>query len=166
MTLLQPHFEAFLDIETTGLSFRYSEITVIGIHLHNLVTGQFVQLVGKDITADNILNLLRGVDVIYTYNGSRFDLPFISYHLGIDLAQVFKHHDLMYDCWRNGLKGGLKRVECQLGIERSLRGISGCDAVRLWRKYIDECNKDALRLLLFYNKEDVLNLRILKQMLL
>jgi len=30
---LQPCIEAYLDIETTGLSPRYSEITVVGIHI-------------------------------------------------------------------------------------------------------------------------------------
>jgi uncharacterized protein YprB with RNaseH-like and TPR domain len=70
--------EAYLDIETTGLSPRYSEITVVGIHLDNGSDTRFTQLVGIEVTVENMLVTLDGVDSIYTYNGSRFDLPFIN----------------------------------------------------------------------------------------
>jgi len=72
----------------------------------------------------------------------------------------------MYDCWRNNLYGGLKAVERQLGIERSLKEVGGYEAVRLWWRYVDYFDTDALSTLLEYNKEDVLNLRVLKEMLL
>ena len=157
--------EAYLDIETTGLSRGYSEITVIGIHVCHGNNGNFVQLVGTDITAESTLEALRGVEVIHTYNGSRFDLPFIRSKLGVNLEEIFSHRDLMYDCWKNNLRGGFKAVECQLGIERSSKGITGYDAVRLWWRYVDSFDLDALKLLLQYNKEDVLNLKVLKEKL-
>ncbi len=69
--------DAYLDIETTGLSPTYDEITVVGIHLCSETDAKFIQLVGRDVTADNILEALRGVSVIYTYNGKSFDLSFI-----------------------------------------------------------------------------------------
>lgn len=158
--------EAYLDIETTGLSFSLDEITVIGVYLCNGDNTRFIQLVGKDVTTGNILEALAGVDKIYTYNGSRFDLPFIHLRLGINLAELFRHHDLMYDCWRNNLYGGFKAVERQLGIERTLTEVSGYDAIRLWWRYIDGFDLDALNTLLEYNKEDVLNLRTLKEKIL
>jgi len=160
-----PCTEAYLDIETTGLSSWDCEITVIGVHLYNGIDKRFIQLVGEAITADSVLQALHGVEVIYTYNGSRFDLPFIASRLGIDLALQFRHRDLMYDCWSNGLYGGFKAVERQLGIDRRLKGMNGFDAVRLWWKYVNEYDQDALTTLLEYNKEDVLNLRALKEKL-
>jgi uncharacterized protein YprB with RNaseH-like and TPR domain len=105
------------------------------------------------------------VDVIYTYNGSRFDLPFINALLDVDLARYFRHHDLMLDCWKNKLYGGFKAVEIQLGIARQLRGIDGAEAVRLWWKYQDEQEQEALDTLLQYNKEDVMNLKTLRGIL-
>lgn len=75
---LQHYFEAYLDISTTGFSPWYCEITVVGIHLCNGDDSKFIQLVGEDITTDSILEALDGVDTIYTYNGSGFDLPFIN----------------------------------------------------------------------------------------
>jgi uncharacterized protein YprB with RNaseH-like and TPR domain len=68
----------------------------------------------------------------------------------------------MYDCWKNNLRGGFKAVERQLGIDRESKGIDGLEAVRLWWKYIDAFDLEALNTLLQYNKEDVLNLKILK----
>jgi uncharacterized protein YprB with RNaseH-like and TPR domain len=157
--------EAYLDIETTGLYPGLNEITVVGIYLTNSIDAQFVQLVGDDITADNLLDVLQGASIIYTYNGSRFDLPFIYLRLGINLASLYKHCDLMYDCWRNTLYGGLKAVERQLGIERQLKDVKGYEAVRLWWKYQNDYDQDALATLLEYNKEDVVNLKILKERL-
>ena len=160
------HLEAYLDIETTGLSPRYCEITVVGIHLCLGDDARFIQLVGEDVSADNILQALNGVGTVYTYNGSRFDLPFIYFRLGINLAQLFNHCDLMYHCWRNNLYGGFKAVEHQLGIERRLKEVNGYEAVRLWWRYANDYDEEALAILLEYNKEDVVNLKTLKEMLL
>ncbi len=157
--------EAYLDIETTGLFPDYHRVTVVGLYLVYGSADRFVQLVGEEITRDKILKILDGVDVIYTYNGSRFDLPFIDRVLELDLAGSFRHHDLMYDCWRCNLYGGFKAVEQQLGIERELKGINGWDAVMLWQKYQNYGDRNALDLLLRYNREDVVNLEVLRQRL-
>jgi len=158
-------FDAYLDIETTGLSRLYVDITVIGIYLVNGSESRLVQLVGREVNNDNLLKAVDGVNTIYTYNGSRFDLPFIREALEIDLGTLAHHHDLMYDCWRRNLYGGFKSVEQQLGIRRQLQGISGWDAVVLWQRYRDYGDRNALALLLQYNKEDVVNLKALRERL-
>jgi uncharacterized protein YprB with RNaseH-like and TPR domain len=157
--------EAYLDIETTGLAPPDSEITVIGLYLVEGDNDKFIQLVGKDCSVSNLLEALDGVDTIYTYNGSRFDLPFIRDRLGIDLVDIFEHHDLMYDCWECNLYGGFKKVEVQLGINRELKGIDGYDAVLLWQRYRHFGDKQALKILLNYNREDVVNLKVLRDKL-
>ncbi len=158
--------EAYLDIETTGLSPADCVVTVVGIYVCNGDDTRVIQLVGKDISADAIMESLAGVKIIHTYNGSRFDLPFIHGCQGIDLNRIFPHRDLMYDCWSKNLYGGLKAVERQLGIERRLKDVNGYEAVRLWWKYVDSFDLEALNKLLEYNKEDVVNLRILRDRLL
>ena len=158
-------YDSYLDIETTGLSCEDAGITVIGIYLVNGVDDRLVQLVGMDVTAGNLLESLAGVKKIYTYNGSGFDLPFIHGSLDVDLDGLFSHHDLMFDCWRRNLYGGFKSVEQQLGIPRQLQGISGWDAVRLWWRYLDGGDLDALATLLEYNREDVMNLKVLRERL-
>ncbi len=163
---MSPQLEAYLDIESTGLYPGYDEITVVGVYLTDGASTRFTQLVGEDITTDSILEALQGATTIYTYNGSRFDLPFIRYRFGVNLAGLHHHCDLMYHCWRKNLYGGLKRVERQLGIERRSGDIDGYEAVRLWWRYMNDYDEEALRTLLEYNKEDVLNLKTLKEILL
>jgi len=104
--------EAYLDIETTGLSSTYDGITVIGIYLTDGSHHRFVQLVGEEVTGANLLRTLRGVDTIYTYNGTGFDLPFINASLGIDLVKDFKH---LY----GGFKGTALRFMARTSGERN-----------------------------------------------
>lgn len=145
------HAAAYLDIET----MYDGGISVIGIYRPD--SGTF-QLVGAGVTDLNVYRALQGVHTIYTYNGGSFDLPVIRRHLFADLKRDFHHHDLMRDCWKHGLKGGLKKVELQIGIVRSTQGMSGWDAPRLWKRYEMNGDQAALDLLLRYNRDDVVHL--------
>jgi uncharacterized protein YprB with RNaseH-like and TPR domain len=71
----------------------------------------------------------------------------------------------MFDCWRNRLYGGFKTVERKLGIPRKTVGVDGFEAVRLWYRYVNDADEDALSLLLEYNREDVVNLKTLRRRL-
>jgi uncharacterized protein len=159
------NLEAYLDIETTGLDFDRCDITVLGIYLIGPAQDRCIQLVGPYINADAILDSLANVNCLYTYNGSRFDLPFIHSRHGINLESQFTHFDLMFNCWRHNLYGGLKGVERCLGIPRQLKEVNGLEAIRLWWRYVNDYDENALKMLLAYNREDVMNLKILKEML-
>ena len=156
---------AYLDIETTGLSPRDCELTVVGICVEQGRRHRVVQLVGQEITRAALTDALADVKRIFTYNGQRFDLPFIAVRLGVDLSAAHHHHDLMHDCWRNRLYGGFKAVERKLGIRRRTTGVDGWEAVRLWYRWAEDGDEDALDLLLAYNREDVVNLKKLRQKL-
>jgi len=156
---------AYLDIETTGLSRHYAELTVVGLCLEHRGRPAVIQLVGDQISARRVMAAARKAAILYTYNGSRFDLPFIKAKLGVDLKEHITHKDLMYDCWRQNLYGGLKAVEEKLRIARKTRGIDGRMAVRLWYDYDNYGNQKSLALLLEYNKEDILNLTLLRKKL-
>jgi uncharacterized protein YprB with RNaseH-like and TPR domain len=155
----------YLDIETTGLSSSYSDLTVVGVAAVRGTQQRFGQVFGDQIHVGSVLALLDGIDELYTYNGRRFDLPFIKGRLNLDLGRQFTHTDLMYACWRQNLKGGLKVVETRLGIGRQLAGMNGYMAVRLWWDYVNDNDTQALQTLLEYNREDVMNLHILRQKL-
>ena len=158
-------YRAYIDIETTGLSRRFADLTVVGIALEKNGQCRVVQLLEADLSDAKLLSALHGVDELYSYNGSRFDLPFIRAKLGVDLRKCFRHTDLMYDCWRNKLKGGLKVVERKLGINRRLKDVDGYVAVKLWYDYVNNHNQQALSTLLEYNREDIVNLQVLRQKL-
>jgi hypothetical protein len=163
---IKKHLDAYLDIETTGLSLYSAEIMVIGLYLTNDNQDTIVQLVGEDITKNNLVEALAGVQTIFTYNGNRYDLPFIRKMLGVDLNTIAYHNDLIYDCRKYRLFGGLKAVELQVGIYRYLQSAAGFNIMRSWELYMQEGDREALTLLLGYNKEDLISIRVLKEKLL
>lgn len=146
---------AYLDIETTFSA----AISVIGIYRPDRGT---TQLVGSGVRDDLLYEALAGVQTLVTFNGSTFDLPMIRKRLYSDLKRDFEHCDLLYVCRRNGLRGGLKKVEELLGIGRATAGITGWDAPRLWHRYEMNGDRAALQILLDYNREDVVNLAVLE----
>ncbi|MFP4116904.1 MAG: ribonuclease H-like domain-containing protein [Candidatus Aenigmatarchaeota archaeon] len=143
----------YLDIETTGLSKERHKVTVVGAYDGDEV----YQLVkGRNLCEDNLYELLEKAGCVVTYNGKRFDVPFLQKKYNIELNG--NHKDLMYLGWKVGLKGGLKKIEKEIGVGRNSGVCGGSEAVRLWKKYQREECKEALRKLLMYNKEDVVNL--------
>ena len=136
-----------------------------GFRLCNRDATRFIQVVGKDIIAESILEALRGAEVIYSYNDSRFDILFVYSRLGLSLAECFRHRDLRYYCWRNDLYGGFKAVARQLEIERKPAEIDGYEAVRLWWRDENDYEENTFSILPEYNKEDVINRKALKKRL-
>ena len=147
---------AFVDIETTGLHPGANAITVIG-----LFDGNSTKVFVRGINLEDFRDEIRKYALVVTFNGKRFDLPFIRSVFG-GLPESQGHLDLMYPLRRFGYRGGLKSIEVQLGLERegALKQVNGFVAVLLWREY-QRGNKTALDTLVRYNLEDVVNLQYL-----
>jgi uncharacterized protein YprB with RNaseH-like and TPR domain len=152
---LYPEFAervAYLDIETTGVAAGLSAITVIGLYDGEqprvYVRGQNLAQFARDIEEFTLL---------VTYNGKLFDLPFIQRELCLPLGQP--HIDLRYPLAALGYKGGLKKIERCLGLEREgpVALLDGWCAVLLWQ-YHERGEAGALETLLRYNLEDVIHL--------
>jgi len=145
----------FVDIETTGLDFNTHEITMVGVYSKKKPR---VYIRGKDL--DNAKQDVEDHSYVVSYNGNRFDLPFMEKKLGLE--RKFDSIDLMYLLWEIGYKGGLKSIEGQLGIvrDKTVVGMEGKDALRLWANYENGCN-DSLEKLIKYNQEDIINLEVL-----
>ena len=149
---------AFLDIETTGLGKDTDYITVVG-----LFDGEKMRFFIQGKNLQDFTRVIKRYSVIVTYNGKRFDLPFLKTTFNnLDFPQV--HIDLRYLLNRLGYFGGLKRIEKALGIRRCemVKDLTGYDAVRLWNRYLDG-DPEALEVLLSYNREDVVNLKYLME---
>jgi hypothetical protein len=144
---LFPEFSAsaaFIDIETTGLDRDRNTITTIALYddreLKWYVQGQNLDDFPRDIERYNL---------IVSYNGSCF------FNIRLRAAQI----DLRFVLGALGCKGGLKRCEKMLGIERpGMSDIDGYTAVLLWNDYIRNRNQRALETLLAYNICDAANL--------
>jgi uncharacterized protein YprB with RNaseH-like and TPR domain len=148
---------AYVDIETTGLSRWSDEITLIGIYDGTL---SHLYVNGKNL--QDAKEKLQEFDIVVTFNGKQFDIPFIEHYFAHKFD--FVHLDLRYMLKELGLQGGLKSIENQLGIKRDddLTGIDGFEAVRLWYHY-KRGNQGALQKLLRYNEQDIVNLKTLLQ---
>lgn len=148
----------YLDIETRAvpkLPWHRQYITVVGFYHKD--TG-LQQLLWPDLTAESLDAALPDAERIYTFNGNSFDLKVIRSHLGLDLLERYKSRDLMFDCWSQGLKGGLKKVEQILGIPREQPPLSNYEIQRCWTHWKHKGDEEALKVLLKYNEEDVMNL--------
>jgi len=145
----------FFDIETTGLDEHRDRVTTASFHRDGETT---TLVAGEDLTADRLRAQFADASLLATFNGARFDVPFLETSFGIDIDTP--HLDLLYPCKRVGLSGGLKPIESQIGIDRDRPDLSGRDAVRLWREY-ERGDDDALDTLVSYNREDTENLRTL-----
>ncbi|MFW6320223.1 MAG: ribonuclease H-like domain-containing protein [Halohasta sp.] len=147
----------FFDIETTGLNQEYHDVTTVSYHQ----AGETTTLVrGDDLTAEAVQQAVDDASLLVSFNGLRFDQPFLEAAFGIDVD--CPHLDLMYPCKTLGLSGGLKTIEREIGLERDRPDISGRDAVRLWKQH--ESGVDgALDTLISYNREDAVNLETLAE---
>jgi uncharacterized protein YprB with RNaseH-like and TPR domain len=143
---------AFLDVETDGGEV----VTAIAVLDR---AGPRVFLRGRDL--DEFPAASGAWKLLVTYNGLSFDVPV--------LRRAFRgwrpppaHVDLRHLWARLGHRGGLKLLEEEQGIARPphLAGLSGWDAVMLWRRH-QEGDRAALRLLVEYNLYDAVNLRAL-----
>ena len=149
---------AYVDIETTGLDGWSNYITTIALY-----DGRTVSCYVHDRNLDDFKKDIENYQVIITYNGRCFDIPFIREHLAIPLHHV--HIDLRYLLKSLGYAGGLKGCEKQLGLDRKeLSGMDGYFAVLLWDDFIRHGNVKALETLLAYNVEDAVNLETLMVM--
>jgi uncharacterized protein YprB with RNaseH-like and TPR domain len=142
----------YLDIETTGLAVDASALTVIGVY--DGVCPQ-VYVRGKNLV--DFVEAIAEFTLLVTYNGKGFDLPVLRRVFGLPLAHA--HIDLRSPLAALGYKGGLKKIERAVGLEREgpLALLDGWGAVLLWQYY--EAGEDAaLETLLRYNLEDVIHL--------
>jgi len=150
---------AYVDIETTGLAPATDYMTVVGVYdgekVHSYVHG--INL--EDFTRD-----IGKYDMVVTFNGSMFDLPFIrKSYPGISLPSL--HVDLRFVLASLDVRGGLKKIEQHFSMEREsdLKGLNGYDAVLLWQRYIKRKDEAALDKLVRYNAADISNLKRLME---
>lgn len=144
---------AYLDIETTG--DRSNDVTVVGVRLRG-ESRAFVR--GIDYTPEAVSDFVADATCIVTFNGASFDVPVLRGE-GVAFPHV-PHVDLRQVFARCGYTGGLKKIEARLDLAREddVSGLTGWDAVKLWRKWESRRDEEALRKLVAYNVADFENL--------
>lgn len=143
---------AYLDIETTGMRIGSDRISAV-----TLYDGRCIRWYVHGLNLDDFILDVQDYDVLVTFNGKSFDVPFLesSFNTKLPHAQLDVRHALS----RLGYAGGLKKCERALGLERGeLAGVDGFMAVALWQEYSRTGHGAALETLLSYNIQDTLNL--------
>ncbi|HSI71802.1 MAG TPA: ribonuclease H-like domain-containing protein [Fimbriimonas sp.] len=144
---------AYVDIETSG----GNDITVVGIYDGS----RFTALV-KDDNLGNFPDVISHYSTVVTFFGTGFDLPVLQKQFkNFQFDQI--HIDLCPLLRSLGYRGGLKRIEKEFGIQRdpAIDGLTGYDAVKLWRRHRALGDDRALETLIEYNRADVVNLEAL-----
>lgn len=148
----------YLDIETNGGWGEEERLTVVGVR-----DGEGYTAYIADENLEELPDRVAQAKILVTFNGANFDVP--------ALRRLFRrcrlpraHIDLRFAAQKAGLRGGLKRIEEKLGLDRpkAIRGLDGWDAVRLWNEYL-RGSQDALQQLIAYNRADVENLKPLME---
>jgi predicted nuclease with RNAse H fold/dephospho-CoA kinase len=151
-----PEKVLFLDIESTGLSRWYDDITLVGWSIGDLYG---ISVRGGSWSA--FAEAARSAKAVVTFNGALFDLPFIRAKIeGVELPRA--HIDLRFFGKRVGMSGTLKEVEAALGIAREsdIQHMRGDAAPLLWYQYRDG-DVRAMDTLIQYNHADVVGLRLI-----
>ncbi len=169
---------AVADIETTGLSPKNSAVILGGVVLADGESRRAVQLFGD--TADDepellarYAEILEENDVVITYNGDRFDLPFLRGRMercgldasvldrlfSVDMYRILKDHSYL-----PGLLPNMKQktVEAFLGdASERTDGIDGAESVKLYYEYCrskGERRQQLLDFILLHNRDDIVRL--------
>lgn len=158
------------DIETTGLNPEKCRFVLGGLltmEEKGLKTHQFFaeELSQEQEILQSYLRALKSCDVLLTYNGHRFDLPFIRRRAGgsaeflpynLDLYLLVKNYSPVRKFLPN-LKQ--KTVENFMGLWEHRRDeISGGESVELYYRYLSERDPSIKQTILLHNHDDIIQL--------
>ena len=154
---------ALVDIETTGRTPGYDQITVIGLSNGD---EERAFVADRPLAGDEKLNdyieAIKSYKLIITFNGESFDIPFIEkYFRDSSYHTEQPHIDLIWPARSLGLTGGLKDMEKQIGIARdgAIADMRGNEAITLWGQWKQDGDRAAYDRLVTYCKADCTNLR-------
>ncbi len=143
---------AFFDIETSGLSRYTAEVTVASV-LHKGRMHSFV----RDENLEGFLDLMEDIDLLVSFNGNCFDIPFV-----LDAFRIPElpcpHIDLRWVSYHAGLRGGLKEIEKACGLpprDEDLQSVNGLEAVLLWNDWRQRRLRSSRDRLVRYCESDV-----------
>lgn len=168
----------FFDIETTGFSRKYCNVYLIGCMYFCQDTPMYIQWFAENFNDEaNILmafqKFLQKFNTLIHFNGNRFDIPFLEargekYHLNFHFERfqsidIFKplsklNHILQLENQKQ------KTFEKYLKIERK-DPFSGGDLIEVFKHYVESKDERLLFPLLLHNREDVLNMGYLSELL-
>lgn len=169
-----------IDIETTGLDPGRSRFVLGGLVTPDARGKSFYQILAESKEEEiplirSFLSELKDLDVLISYNGDHFDLPFLykrlrlnripteelPFYQSLDLYRILDRYSNFRKILPN-LKQ--KTVEEFLGLWANRTDeISGADSVVLYHEYLRTGDPAIRDIILLHNKDDILQLsRLIK----
>ena len=160
----------WLDIETTGFSPHSSQVTLIGWVLP-FPHGRRLEQVFADTPEDEVALLrlavlpLHRAGTVITFNGERFDLPFLAQRAlahGVQMPR-FAHRDLLLDAHAWDPEGRLvpdhrlQTLMRHFGLQRA-DASSGQEMVLAYRRWLRHRAERDRQFILDHNADDLLRL--------
>lgn len=170
-----PEKVGIVDIETTGLSAERCAVVLVGLMIPQGDTFVAKQYLAEDLQEESailkaFLDDVANLETLVTYNGERFDIPFIKRRmeiLGLDPAGFHHIYDLdIYPILRKfsdvpkfvaNLKQKTVEAFAGLWINRDDE-IDGGQSVKLYFHYVATGDKEAEEKILLHNKDDIMQL--------
>ncbi|AOZ97409.1 ribonuclease H-like domain-containing protein [Butyrivibrio hungatei] len=158
----------FVDIETTGLSPKNSDIYLIGVAYYDRHNWHICQFFAENSSQEEevlkaFCAFVKSFKIAIHFNGDRFDIPFIQNKLekyglddpfekmsSLDIYKEIKDYKRqlgLMDCKQ-------KTIELYLGIMREDK-YDGGKLIPIYKKYTESKDSDLLKLLMLHNFEDV-----------
>lgn len=158
----------FVDIETTGLSPKNSDIYLIGVAYYDRHNWHICQFFAENSSQEEEVlkafsTFISSFKIAIHFNGDRFDIPFIRNKLekygledpfekmsSLDIYKEIKDYKRqlgLMDCKQ-------KTIELYLGIMREDK-YDGGKLIPIYKKYTESKDSDLLKLLMLHNFEDV-----------
>lgn len=169
-----------IDIETTGLNSDRSRFILGGLVVPDTQGKKAIQLFSESNEEESALirsylDELKELDVLVSYNGDHFDLPFLNrriqhHRFSGETLPLFQSFDLYrildrYSNFRKLLPNlKQKTVETFLGLWSDRADeISGSESVELYHQFLRSGDPSIRDTILLHNKDDILQLsRLLK----
>ena len=152
----------FFDIETTGFSRQYHQVGLISLGYVKDDHWQIDQYFAESPADESLiitaaLRQLQQHLAWVSYNGDRFDIPFLhsrAKHLKLG-SRLPAGRSI--DVYRLLRPGRLKQTEAQSGFERQ-DSLSGADWARLYKDYLNQPDETLRQKLLLHCRDDILSL--------
>ncbi|MBE6036930.1 MAG: hypothetical protein E7223_04815 [Clostridiales bacterium] len=172
---------AVLDIESTGLDPKYTKCILVGVVFPGENCLEAVQILANSRQEEPELlealnGLLEGVDMLVTYNGRKFDIPYLQYRFEKQRVPQTIWPCSNLDIYRAANKYSLLRqvlpnlrqptVEAYMGLRTDRTDqIDGGESVRLYEEFETYGNAEDREKILLHNRDDIAQLSRLMALL-
>ncbi|HEX3048584.1 MAG TPA: ribonuclease H-like domain-containing protein [Bacillota bacterium] len=169
LSFFQPEAIKFIDIETTGLYYLHP-VFLVGILQFTAGEGRISQFLARSFDEEKAvlqatLSELMGTEVITSFNGRSFDLPYLKGRMrfhGLNQETPLLHLDLLRPARQNyrGILPNCRLLTIEQEVLKQERegDIPGAQVADYYYRYLDTQDRSYLDPILRHNASDLLSM--------